>query len=118
MRPARGADPFAMTPDSHRNADRALKSLQSLPGVGPSIAADLARLGYREPEDLCGENADAMFIRLQKLTGMRQDPMVLDAFRCAVHSASSLEHDAELVKPWVWSRLRAPRKEVALEEVG
>jgi hypothetical protein len=113
-----GADPGTMTAEPMRSADRALKSLQSLPGVGPSIAADLARLGYREPEDLCGENPDRMFERLVQLTGLGQHPMVLDAFRCAVHSASSLEHDAELVKPWVWSRLRSVRQEVALEEVG
>lgn len=112
------ADPSAMLSDSLRNADRALKSLQSLPGVGPSIAGDLARLGYREPEDLCGENPDQMFNRLQRMTGLRQDPMVLDAFRCAVHSASSLEHDPELVKPWVWARIRATHTEVVLEEVG
>ncbi|MSQ04173.1 MAG: pathogenicity locus [Myxococcales bacterium] len=89
-----------------RSPDRAVKSLQSLPGVGSSIAADLARLGYREPEDLAGENPEAMFAQLQRLTGSVQDPLVLDHFRCAVHSASSLEHDAELIKPWVWGRLR------------
>jgi adenine-specific DNA glycosylase len=107
-----------MTPDSLRSPDRALKSLQSLPGVGPSIAADLARLGYREPEDLCGEFPERMFARLEELTGMRQDPLVLDAFRCAVHSASSLEHHPELIKPWVWARLRTTREEGALEEAG
>ncbi len=107
-----------MTPDTARSPDRALKSLQSLPGVGPSIAADLARLGYREPEDLAGEDADVMYAQLQALTGLRQDVLVLDAFRCAVNSASSLEHDRELIKPWAWARLRDRRVEVALEEVG
>ncbi len=89
-----------------RSPDRAVKSLQSLPGVGSSIAADLARLGYREPEDLAGENPEAMFAQLQRITGSVQDPLVLDAFRCAVHSASSLEHDPDLIKPWAWARLR------------
>lgn len=107
-----------MLPDSERCADRALKSLQSLPGIGPSLAADLARLGYREPEDLAGEDPEAMFLQLQRLTGLRQDPLVLDAFRCAVHSASSLEHDHELIKPWVWARLRQPVPVAAVEECG
>ena len=36
-------------------------------------------------------------------TSAKQElPMVLDAFRCAVYSASSLDHDAELIKPWKW----------------
>lgn len=107
-----------MTPSTSRSPDRALKSLQSLPGIGPSLAADLARLGYREPEDLAGEDPDAMFEQLQRITGIRQHPLVLDAFRCAVHSASSLEHDAELIKPWVWARLRYTPPPAAFEECG
>ena len=83
-----------------------MRSLQGLPGIGPSLAADLARLGYREPEDLTGEDPEVIFYRLEQSTGMQQDPLVLDAFRCACHSASSLENDRELVKPWAWGRLR------------
>ncbi len=97
-----------------RSADRALRSLQSLPGIGPSLAADLARLGFREPEDLAGQDAMTLFRMLEAATGLRQDPLVLDAFRCACHSASSLEHDPELIKPWVWARTRPSRMELAL----
>lgn len=91
-----------------RSPDRALRSLQGLPGIGPSLAADLARLGYREPEDLTGEDPEHLFRQLEAATGLRQDPIVLDAFRCACHSASSLENDPELIKPWAWSRFRSP----------
>ncbi len=89
-----------------RSPDRALRSLQGLPGIGASLAADLARLGYREPEDLAGEDPERLFRQLEACTGLRQDPMVLDAFRCACNSASSLENDPELIKPWAWSRHR------------
>lgn len=107
-----------MLPATARCPDRALKSLQSLPGIGPSLAADLARLGYREPEDLAGEDPEEMFVQLERLTGLRHHPLVLDAFRCAVHSASSLEHDPELIKPWVWARLRHVPEPAAIEECG
>ncbi len=95
-----------MASETSQGPDLALKSLQSLPGVGPSIAGDLLRLGFREPQDLRGQNAEAMFERLKALSGVRQDPMVLDAFRCAVHSANAAENHPELIKPWVWGRLR------------
>lgn len=83
----------------------ALRALQTLPAIGPSLARDLLLLGYRAPAELVGADPVTMFRRLESLSG-RQDPCVLDTFRCAVYAASTPEPDAELLKWWTWSRMR------------
>jgi hypothetical protein len=62
--------------------------LTSLMNVGPRIADDLHRLGIRSVEDLRHNRADDLYDRLCELTGMRQDPCVLDVFRSAVDQAN------------------------------
>ena len=98
----------------------ALRRLQALPGIGPSLADDLLLLGYHSPVELVGQDAVEMFERLQRITGTRQDPCVLDVFQCAVYVAGSEEPDPELAKWWIWSRRRkagrapqVPGREVA-----
>jgi len=76
--------------------------LQVIPGIGPSLAADLRLLGYRAVSDLKDANPEAMYQRLCRLTGERQDPCVLYVFRCAVYYASRTRHRPELLKWWNW----------------
>lgn len=81
---------------------RPADDLRRIPGVGPSIAADLRRLGFRRVRDLRGADPEAMYQRLCRLTGERQDPCVLYVFRCAVYFASRTRHRPELLKWWNW----------------
>ena len=67
----------------------ALRRLQTLPGIGPRMAADLLLLGYNSPDDLAGADPVSMVERLEVATGSRQDPCVLDVFQCAVYVAGS-----------------------------
>jgi hypothetical protein len=90
-----------------RSAHRAaLTALRTLPGIGPSLAQDLYDLGFRAPAELVGADPMTMYRRLEALSGFRQDPCVLDTFRCAVYAASTGEPDPERLKWWVWSRMR------------
>lgn len=68
-----------------------LKSLRSIPNIGKSMAQDLYDLGYRNPEDLKGEDPLRMYKRLCEQTKSRQDPCVLDTFMAAVHYAETGE---------------------------
>lgn len=79
-------------------------SLQSLPGVGPSLAADLEDLGYRRAGDLVGQDAEAMYERLCAIRGLRLDPCVLYVFRCAVYAAGARQPDPEKLKWWNWKQ--------------
>jgi len=83
-------------------ASRASADLQSVPGVGPSIARDLADLGIRRVTDLRGRNPEAMYEALCARRGERQDRCLLYVFRCAVYYASRKRHDPELLKWWSW----------------
>lgn len=86
--------------------------LQRIPGVGPSLARDLRRLGFRRVRDLAAADPEAMYERLGRLTRSRQDPCVLYVFRCAVYYASRRRHRPELLVWWNWKdrRLQRPRR--------
>ncbi len=84
--------------------------LQSIPGVGPSIARDLRQLGVRHVADLRRHDPERLYQRLGELRGARQDPCVLYTFRCAVYFASTPRPDARRLKWWWWKDRRpAPR---------
>jgi hypothetical protein len=77
-------------------------ALTRLPGVGPSIAADLRSLGVRSIRDLACRNPERLYADLCRETGERQDPCVLYTFRCAVYAAGAPGPDPELLKWWNW----------------
>ena len=76
--------------------------LQTIPGIGPSMAQDLRDLGYFQVSDLSGEDPELMFKRLKLMHGIEIDRCVLYVFRCAVYYASEQCHEPELLKWWVW----------------
>jgi len=61
-----------------------VETLQDIPNIGPSIAADLRRIGVNRPAELVGRNPFGLYRALCKATGTRQDPCVLDVFLSAV----------------------------------
>jgi len=110
----------ARTPTSHPTRrmavpQAAIRSLSVIPGIGPSLAADLYLLGIRKVESLKGRNPEALYRKLSKLVGQPVDRCVLYAFRCAVYFASEADPDPEKLKWWLWKgspqrRSRAPHK--------
>ncbi|HEX3272552.1 MAG TPA: helix-hairpin-helix domain-containing protein [Ktedonobacterales bacterium] len=83
-----------------------LRDFQRIPGIGPSMADDLWRLGYRSIAELRDEEPETMYERLCELSGGHVDRCVLYVFRCAVYFASTEAHDPELLKWWNWSDQR------------
>jgi len=81
---------------------QSLQALQALLGIGPSMAADLQDLGFREPADLRGEDPEKMYFDLCALRGQKIDRCVLYVFRCAVYAATNEAPDPELLKWWSW----------------
>ena len=78
--------------------------LQTIPGIGPSLADDLLDLGYFCVSELEGADPESMYRRLCAMRGVRVDRCVLYAFRCAVYFAGKTEHDQELLKWWRWKQ--------------
>jgi hypothetical protein len=83
-------------------SDLALKRLQAIPGVGPSLAHDLFTLGYRSVSELDGQDPETMYQQLMDQVGHHVDRCVLYVFRCAVYFASNDRHDPEKLKWWSW----------------
>jgi hypothetical protein len=80
----------------------ALRALQELPGVGPSIAGDLYALGIRRPDDLVGRDPLDLYERSCKIQGVRIDRCLLYVYRCVVDYATHRPRDPERCKWWNW----------------
>jgi hypothetical protein len=72
-----------------------MTALEDLPNVGPAIAADFVRLGIRTPRELAGRDPYALYDELNRVTGTRHDPCVLDTFISAVRFM-----DGAPARPW------------------
>lgn len=82
------------------------RRLRDLAGVGPAVEGDFVKLGVRSVAELAACDGDELYRRLCDLTGTRQDPCVLDGFRCAVAQARDPRLPAEQCNWWWWSRQR------------
>lgn len=79
-----------------------LKELQTIPGIGPSIAQDLYDLGIRKVSDLKGKDPEKLYKKSCALAGVTIDRCLLYTYRCAVYFASHTRHDPEKLKWWHW----------------
>lgn len=76
--------------------------LRRIPGVGPSIAADLRLLGVTRVDDLRSRDPQTLYEELEHLHGCHVDRCVLYVFREAVYFATTAAPAAELTKWWSW----------------
>lgn len=80
--------------------------LRRAPGIGPSLAGDLHDLGVHSLAALGRRNPERLYGDLNRLRGVRQDPCVLYAFRCAVYFARTPRPQPALLKWWNWKDRR------------
>jgi hypothetical protein len=55
---------------------------------------------------LKARDADGLYRRMCEISGERQDPCVLDTYRCAIEQARDPNLPDEQRDWWYWSRLR------------
>ena len=82
------------------------RSLRDLQGIGPAMLADFQVLGIHSVSELGRRDPQRMYDELCRHTGTRQDPCVLDTFRCAVAQARDPHLPPAQRQWWYWSRLR------------
>ena len=70
-------------------------ALEDLPNVGPAVAADFRRIGIRTPRSLAGRDPYKLYEALNRATGARHDPCVLDTFIAVVRFM-----DGAPAQPW------------------
>ena len=85
-----------------KKSTRAISELQEIPGVGPSIAGDLHRIGITRVTQLKNANPQNLFERVNRDQGVTMDRCLLYVFRCAVYYASNNHHDPVKLKWWNW----------------
>ncbi|MBY0538134.1 helix-hairpin-helix domain-containing protein [Patescibacteria group bacterium] len=60
------------------------KKFTDIPNVGKAVAQKLIMLNLKSPSDLKTKDAYALYTKLNKLTGMRNNPCLLDTFIAAI----------------------------------
>lgn len=63
---------------------RDVKSLCDIPNVGPAMVRDFHALGITEPAQLIDKDPYKLYKKLCTITGVRQDPCVLDTYMAVV----------------------------------
>jgi hypothetical protein len=82
------------------------RQLADLISIGPAMLRDFDQLGVRSVAQLAKQDPKKMYARLERLTGQRVDPCVLDTFCAAVAQARNPRLPAEQCQWWYYSRKR------------
>ena len=82
------------------------RKLSDLRGIGVRMLEDFQQLGITSVHQLRSKDAAQLYARMCELSGTRQDPCVLDTFRCAIEQARNPALPREQQDWWYWSGLR------------
>ena len=85
------------------------RQLADLISIGPAMLRDFEMLGIRNMKQLARQNPQRMYEKMERATGQRQDPCVLDTFCAAVAQAKNPRLAVEKCQWWWWSRQRKKR---------
>jgi hypothetical protein len=99
---ARLCSPAMLSVRTPRTVRKPADELVALRNIGPAMRRDFTLLGIRSTRQLARCNPARLHRRLERLTGQRQDPCVLDTFAAAIHQAMT----GEALPWWSFSRLR------------
>jgi hypothetical protein len=109
-----GATRFATIQNRMSSVETALENdtrkLKQLRGIGPKMLEDFERLGIHSVAQLRTKDAGQLYKGISDLTGARQDPCVLDTYRCAIEQARDPDLPEERTNWWYWSRLRKSQR--------
>ena len=86
------------------------QQLGDLISIGPAMLRDFELLRIRSVAQLALQSPENLYAKLNRLTGQRQDPCVLDTFCVAVEQAKNPRLPAEQGEWWYWSRKRKTGK--------
>jgi hypothetical protein len=94
-----------------RNTQPSGRRLGDLISIGPAMLRDFELLGIRSVAELAKQDPHRMYEKMERATGQRQDPCVLDTFCAAAAQARNPRLSAEKCQWWWWSRRRKERSE-------
>ena len=79
-----------------------LKQLQTIPGIGKSIAKDFWNIGIHHVADLKSKDPEKLYRDICNYHGTKIDRCMLYVCRCAVYFASTTKPNPEKLKWWNW----------------
>lgn len=77
-----------------KHADE-VKRFNDIPNVGPAMTRDFKLLGMTNPKQLAKKDPYKLYKQLEKITGSRQDPCVLDTYMAVIDFMNGAPS-----KPW------------------
>ena len=84
--------------------DNTPKNLQTIPGVGKTIAGDFCGIGIKKVEDLKGKNPEKLYSQICDKRGVKVDKCMLFVCRSSVYFAETkkTKQNPEKLKWWNW----------------
>ncbi len=79
-----------------------LKNLQTIPGVGKSIAENLYGVGIKKVSDLKDKDPEKLYLQICAKKGEQVDKCMCYVCRSSVCFAQHKKHDSEKLKWWNW----------------
>ena len=86
---------FCYTTKVKAKSFKEVEKFQDIPNVGPAMERDFAMLGLNKPADLIHKTPFALYTRMCKISGVRQDPCVLDTYIAVIDFMNGAP-----AKPW------------------
>lgn len=80
-------------------------TLEHIPNIGKAVAQDLRKIGITRPDQLKDKDGLNLYQKLNKVTGVRQDPCMADTLMAAVDFMNG-------GKPKPWWKFTAKRKQI------
>jgi len=78
------------------------KKFTDIPNIGRRMEQDFRQLGMHVPSDLIGKDPFQLYQKMCRLSGVRQDPCVLDTYMAAV----AFMEGAPAKAWWVYTPIR------------
>jgi hypothetical protein len=82
-----------------------VKKFQDIPNIGPAVEKDFAALGLKAPKYLVGKDPLKLYKKMCQISGVRQDPCVLDTYMAAIDFMNGAP-----ARPW-WSYTKTRKKQ-------
>jgi hypothetical protein len=82
-----------------------VKKFTDIPNVGKAMERDFLFLGLKTPTDLKKQDAYALYQKMCKKSGIRQDPCVLDTYLVVIDFMNGAP-----ARPWFWYTVGRKKK--------
>ena len=82
-----------------------VRKFEDIPNIGPAMVKDFQLLGLHEPKNLKRKDPFRLYKKMCQLSGVRQDPCVLDTYMAAIDFMNGA-----VARPW-WYYTKQRKKE-------